>query len=51
MNNGAFASKQQFEKLYVDHHRWLCSLLRRRLGNSADAADLAHDIYLNLIKK
>ncbi|WP_248750286.1 sigma-70 family RNA polymerase sigma factor [Pseudomonas sp. MWU15-20650] len=51
MNNGAFASKQQFEQLYVDHHRWLCSLLRRKLGNSVDAADLAHDVYLNLIKK
>jgi RNA polymerase sigma factor (sigma-70 family) len=51
VNNGAFASKRQFEKLYIDHHRWLCSLLRRKLGNSLDAADLAHDIYLNLIKK
>ena len=46
-----FASNQQFEQLYVDHHRWLCSLLRRKLGNSMDAADLAHDIYLNLIRK
>ncbi|MBT2373237.1 sigma-70 family RNA polymerase sigma factor [Pseudomonas fluorescens] len=51
MDNGAFASRQQFEKLYVDHHGWLCSLLRRKLGNSVDAADLAHDVYLNLIKK
>lgn len=51
MDNGAFAFKQQFEKLYVDHHSWLCSLLRRKLGNSVDAADLAHDVYLNLIKK
>nr|WP_251029516.1 sigma-70 family RNA polymerase sigma factor [Pseudomonas fluorescens] len=37
--------------MYVDHHGWLCSLLRRKLGNSVDAADLAHDVYLNLIKK
>ena len=51
MDNGAFASRQQFEKLYIDHHHWLCSLLRRKLGNSVDAADLAHDVYLNLIKK
>lgn len=51
MDNGAFASRQQFEKLYVDHHSWLYSLLRRKLGNSVDAADLAHDVYLNLIKK
>ena len=51
MDNGAFASRQQFEQLYVDHHSWLCSLLRRKLGNSVDAADLAHDVYLKLIKK
>ncbi|KIP88028.1 MULTISPECIES: sigma-70 family RNA polymerase sigma factor [Pseudomonas] len=51
MDNGAFASKQQFERLYIEHHRWLCSLLRRKLGNSVDAADLAHDTYLNLIRK
>ena len=51
MDNGAFAFKQQFERLYIDHHSWLCSLLRRKLGNPVDAADLAHDVYLNLIKK
>ncbi|AZE71735.1 RNA polymerase sigma-70 factor, ECF subfamily [Pseudomonas synxantha] len=51
MDKGAFASRQQFEQLYVDHHSWLCSLLRRKLGNSVDAADLAHDVYLKLIKK
>lgn len=51
MSNGAFASKQQVEQLYVDHHRWLCALLRRKLGNAEDAADLAHDVYLKLIKK
>jgi RNA polymerase sigma-70 factor (ECF subfamily) len=51
VDNGAFASRQQFEKLYIDHHSWLCSLLRRKLGNSVDAADLAHDVYLNLIKR
>ena len=51
MDNGAFAFKQQFERLYIDHHSWLCSLLCRKLGNAVDAADLAHDVYLNLIKK
>ena len=51
MDNGAFAFRQQFEKLYADHHAWLCSLLRRKLGNSVDAADLAHDVYVHLMKR
>src|SRR3546814_6184120 len=29
--------------LYSDHHRWLYVWLRKRLSNSADAADLAQD--------
>jgi len=37
--------------LYVDHHAWLQAWLRRRLGNAADAADLAHDAFLRLIDK
>lgn len=51
MDNGTFAFKRQFEQLYTDHHAWLCSLLRRKLGNSVDAADLAHDVYVQLMKK
>lgn len=37
--------------LYSDHHGWLHSWLWRRLGNSSDAADLAHDVFLRLIVK
>jgi RNA polymerase sigma factor (sigma-70 family) len=37
--------------LYRDHHGWLQSWLRWRLGNAADAADLAHDAFLRLIVK
>jgi RNA polymerase sigma factor (sigma-70 family) len=37
--------------LYEDHHGWLQGWLRRRLGNAADAADLAHDAFLRLIVK
>jgi RNA polymerase sigma-70 factor (ECF subfamily) len=51
VDNGSFALRQQLERLYIDHHSWLSSLLRRKLGNSSDAADLAHDIYLDLIRK
>ncbi|MBW7903101.1 MAG: sigma-70 family RNA polymerase sigma factor [Rhodocyclaceae bacterium] len=39
------------EHLYDDHHDWLQGWLRRRLGNAADAADLAHDAFLRLIEK
>lgn len=37
--------------LYTDHHAWLRTWLQRRLGNAADAADLAHDAFLRLILK
>lgn len=37
------------EALYSDHHQWLQSWLRRRLGNAADAADLAHDAFIRLL--
>ncbi|MFT3820449.1 MAG: sigma-70 family RNA polymerase sigma factor [Rubrivivax sp.] len=37
------------ETLYGDHHGWLQRWLRRRLGNAADAADLAHDTFVRLL--
>lgn len=37
------------EILYCDHHDWLRGWLRRKLGNAADAADLAHDAFFRLI--
>lgn len=45
------ASPQPVEALYADHHGWLQSLLRRRLGNGFDAADLAHDAFVRLLSK
>lgn len=39
------------ENLYQEHHGWLRSWLLNRLGNAADAADLAHDVFLRLIYK
>ncbi|GIZ12518.1 sigma-70 family RNA polymerase sigma factor [Pseudomonas sp. NCCP-436] len=45
------SSRKAFAQFYAEHHNWLCSLLRRRLGNSMDAADLAHDIYLHMFRK
>lgn len=37
--------------LYADHHGWLQSWLRRRLGNAFDAADLANDAFVRLLTK
>lgn len=36
--------------LYCDHHGWLHGWLRKRLGNAFDAADLAQDTFVRVIK-
>jgi RNA polymerase sigma-70 factor (ECF subfamily) len=35
--------------LYIDHHRWLHGWLRKKLGCSHRAADLAHDTFVRLL--
>lgn len=37
------------ETLYCDHHGWLQTYLRRKLGNSFDAAELAHDTFVRIL--
>jgi len=44
-------SPPDIESLYSNHHGWLLSWLRRRLGDSFDAADLAHDAFVRLIQR
>jgi len=39
------------EQLYHDHHSWLVRWLRRRLGCSETAADLAHDAFVRLLHR
>ncbi|MCW5618761.1 MAG: hypothetical protein KIS65_06080 [Nitrosomonas sp.] len=41
-------TEHRIHVLYTDHHSWLYSWLRRKLGNACDAADLAHDTLLRL---
>ncbi|WP_315125406.1 sigma-70 family RNA polymerase sigma factor [Comamonas antarctica] len=41
---------QALAHLYVQHHGWLRGWLRRRVGNSADAADFAHDTYIRVME-
>lgn len=36
--------------LYHNHHPWLQNLLRKRLGNREDAADLAQDTFVRLLR-
>lgn len=38
-------------ELYADHHRWLHTWLRRKLGCTHRAADLAHDTFLRLLNR
>ncbi|WP_341644375.1 sigma-70 family RNA polymerase sigma factor [Thauera sp. SDU_THAU2] len=50
MSSTEFTFQRQVENLYTDHHGWLRGLLRRKLGNAFDAADLAHDVHLQLLR-
>ena len=38
-------------EVYCAHHGWLYALLRRRLGDAADAADLAQDAFVRLLAR
>lgn len=42
---------RQIGQLYCDHHPWLLAWLRRKLGNAFDAADLAHDTFLRVLRR
>ncbi|UFH49457.1 sigma-70 family RNA polymerase sigma factor [Pseudomonas sp. KNUC1026] len=39
------------QTLYHQHHGWLYTWLRSRLGNAADAADLAQDTFVRVLQK
>ena len=51
MPNSVLAPGDPVNLLYRAHHGWLHGWLRRRLGDSCDAADLAHDAFVRLIQK
>lgn len=40
---------QDVDTLYQHHHGWLLDWLRRRLQHADNAADLAHDTFLQLL--
>ncbi|KGS11462.1 sigma-70 family RNA polymerase sigma factor [Pseudomonas tremae] len=41
--------RQQMTELYSDHHAWLHGWLRKKLGCSHRAADLAHDAFVRIL--
>jgi RNA polymerase sigma-70 factor (ECF subfamily) len=45
----ANTATQPVHLLYAGHHDWLYGWLRRKLGNTADAADLAHDTFVRVM--
>jgi RNA polymerase sigma factor (sigma-70 family) len=50
MSAAESALQQGMHNLYSDHHGWLHGYLRRKCGNTFDAADLAHDTFLRVLK-
>lgn len=45
------ARQQTVHRLYVDHQSWLNGWLRRQLGCSQKAADLAQDTFVRVLSK
>lgn len=43
------AHLSMIEALYSSHHSWLYSMLRNKLGNAMDAADLAQDTFTRIL--
>lgn len=41
--------QQEIQTLYSDHHGWLFSWLRRKLGDAHQAADMAHDTFVRIL--
>jgi RNA polymerase sigma factor (sigma-70 family) len=43
--------QHQVQSLYSTHHGWLHGWLRKKLGCSHNAADLAHDTFVRVLSK
>ena len=43
--------RQDIATLYADHHGWLQGWLRKKLGSTACAADVAHDTFVRLLDR
>ena len=49
MPSASTPQHREAASLYAAHHGWLQGWLRRRLGNGADAADLAQDTFVRIL--
>lgn len=49
MSSVDLSHQHAVQTLYEDHHSWLCSWLRRRLGCSDHSADLAQDTFIRVL--
>ncbi len=49
MSTAELALQHELHSLYNNHHSWLYRWLRHRLGDTSDAADLAHDTFMRII--
>lgn len=45
------AIHHEVHTLYDQHHGWLLGMLRRKMGNPFDAADLSHDTFIRLLAR
>lgn len=50
MSDASSESRAAVGALYLDHHSWLLTRLRRRVRSHADAEDLTADTFVELIK-
>ncbi|MDR3443929.1 MULTISPECIES: sigma-70 family RNA polymerase sigma factor [unclassified Dyella] len=50
MSISSTPASRAVEAMYADHHGWLRGWLRHRLGNESDAADLAQDTFVRVIR-
>ncbi|ARP79720.1 RNA polymerase subunit sigma [Bordetella genomosp. 8] len=49
MSTAEASPRDDLHTLYSDHHGWLFGWLRKKVGNSFDAADLAQDTFVSVM--
>lgn len=49
MSSADLSLQTAVHSLYAQHHNWLCGWLKKRLGCSENAADLAQDTFIRVL--
>lgn len=47
----SISTPERVQTLYAEHHGWLQGWLRRQLGDAFQAADLAHDVFVRVLRR